>query len=82
MKNTPQVPNPSAFPRPEDYSAPGMSLRDYFAAMAMQALVHTTEARFWMDTKENAANRAASDCDNVVLDAYRIADAMLEEREQ
>ncbi len=59
-----------------------MSLRDYFAASAMQAMVQATEAKYWSDPKAFAANRASEDCDNVALDAYRVADAMLEAREE
>jgi hypothetical protein len=45
----------------------GMTLRDYFAAKAMQSLVHEG----WKDAVEIMSLRA-----------YRIADAMLEAREQ
>jgi hypothetical protein len=46
----------------------GMTLRDYFAAKAMQA--KTFSVRPYDDTKE------------IARDAYRMADAMLEAREK
>lgn len=45
----------------------GMTLRDYFAAKAMQGLLAGTKT---------------SDCMMIVKDAYAIADAMLKAREQ
>lgn len=49
----------------------GMSLRDYFAALAMQAMVSsvTYEEGGWAQ-------------DNIAQQAYDMADAMLKEREQ
>ena len=61
--------NPAAFPSP--YSLPeteGMTLRDYFAAKAMQALLSDTDWRLDMDIKDTAKA------------AYMTADAMLEAR--
>lgn len=61
--------NPAAFPLP--YSLPeteGMTLRDYFAAKAMQALLSDTDWRLDMDIKDTAKA------------AYMTADAMLEAR--
>jgi Mrp family chromosome partitioning ATPase len=73
--------NPPAFPRPfstadsidPDVYYPanvGMTLRDYFAAKAMQALLSDTE---WLTDKviKDAAKAA-----------YIMADAMLKEREE
>ena len=47
----------------------GMTLRDYFAAKAMQAIL---------------TNHRLEDCDDfqVAINAYQMADAMLQEREQ
>jgi len=50
------------------YYEPGMSLRDYFAAKAMQSLL---SAFLGDQIKENA---------NIESTAYQIADAMLAER--
>ena len=47
----------------------GMTLRDYFAAKAMQALLSDSDWRQDMDIKDTA------------LAAYKTADAMLKERE-
>jgi hypothetical protein len=70
--------NPPAFPRPysEDdvdghcYKAHvGMTLRDYMAAKAMQALLSDPDWRQDMDIKDTA------------FAAYKTADAMLKARE-
>ena len=47
----------------------GMTLRDYFAAKAMQALIYRPESEYWT-TEE------------IAIDAYSYADEMLKEREQ
>jgi hypothetical protein len=72
--------NPQAFPRPHsvddvdsDLSYPahaGMTLRDYFAAKAMQPLMEKSGG-YW--AKENL--------DRYATVAYEMADAMLEARE-
>ena len=49
----------------------GMSLRDYFAAKAMHAMLNNDIRREQMAT-----------CPNVAKDAYRMANAMLAERER
>ena len=62
--------NPPAFPSGYDVPEnPGMSLRDYFAAKAMQALLSDSDWRQDMDFKDTA------------FAAYRQADAMLKARE-
>jgi hypothetical protein len=48
----------------------GMTLRDYFAARAMQALLSDSDWRHDMDIKDTA------------LAAYKTADAMMKEREE
>ena len=74
--------NPLAFPLPSQYvipgrgaidnSQPGMTLRDYFAAKAMQSII-----TFGRDDIFNETNWAAA----VAASAYKHADAMLKERE-
>ena len=64
-----------AFPRnghPDKNDLPidGMSIRDYFAAKAMQGLLSYTFAN----------DRYHGDLKHCVFDAYEIADAMLEAR--
>jgi hypothetical protein len=61
--------NPPAFPQPVEIIGRGMSMRDYFAAKAMHAMLNNDIRREEMAT-----------CKNVAKDAYRMADAMLEER--
>ncbi len=61
--------NPHAFPlHPEYYDEDclGMTLRDYFAAKAMQGMM---------------VDVYASDCDYIAKTAYAMADAMLKARE-
>lgn len=53
------------------YSSSGMSLRDYFAAKAMHAMLNNDIRREEMATVSNVAR-----------DAYRMADAMLAERDK
>lgn len=76
--------NPPAFPSPPIYGATddrceqrdGMTLRDYFAATAVNALaslpLHQFAETFVGETKAQAVAR----------NAYLIADAMLAEREK
>jgi len=75
--------NPSAFPIPDLYTNdgigisegwPGMTLRDYFAARAMQAALEAMPPRSF----ETAAEMGAL----VAEAAYLIADAMLSARTQ
>jgi hypothetical protein len=65
--------NPPAFPchldTPSEYD--GMTLRDYFAAQAMQALLR--------QYPDHLMNSPASE---VASDAYSMADAMLAAREE
>lgn len=67
--------NPAAFPIPHDdrpgaYPAePGMSLRDYFAAKALQGICASSPDSSW--TNERLA-----------AEAYGLADAMLKERDK
>ena len=69
MKTTPE--NPPAFPFVEPPTTcnvnTGMTLRDYFAAKAMHALVADSDGEF-------------DRLDEVPQYAYQIADAMLKER--
>lgn len=66
--------NPDAFPLPEAFNSlgmsyegsPGMSLRDYFAAQALPAIV--------------TALGGLSSPDNIAEGCYMMADAMLAER--
>ena len=74
--------NPAAFPSPgvvmsddrQQGAYEGMTLRDYFAAAAMQALITGPERKD--DHYEEEQNEAT------VVRAYIIADAMLKERER
>ena len=64
--------NPPAFPRPHSgnsqFAQVGMTLRDYFAAKAMQGML-----------SENSGIRYPTD--ELVDFAYKVADAMLKARE-
>jgi hypothetical protein len=61
--------NPPAFPNPHYREAPGMTLRDYFAAQAMQAIVSTVP------------HLAVINPEHAAIEAYEYADAMLKARE-
>jgi len=65
MKDMPAFPNEgfNGWGEPQE----GMTLRDYFAAKALQALIRADQFRTH---------------DNVAKDAYGYADAMLKAREQ
>jgi hypothetical protein len=60
--------NEAAFPNPHLRDGSGMTLLDYFAAKAMQALLSDSDWRQDMDFKDTA------------LAAYKTADAMLKAR--
>lgn len=55
-------------PNPEQGGPPGMDMRDYFAAAAMEILLHAHEP-------------LGSNLDPLADHAYRLADAMLRARE-
>jgi hypothetical protein len=67
--------NPPAFPNESNagniWNDKGMTLRDYFAAKAMQGLIHHFDFGTFRDDPERLA-----------LWAYDAADAMLKAREQ
>ena len=60
-----------AFPRPATWSNPGMTLRDYFAGLAMQKV--GPQSAYNMRDNEPSA-------DFVARKSYEYADAMLKER--
>jgi hypothetical protein len=60
--------NEKAFPNPHLRDDSGITMRDYFAARAMQALLSDSDWRQDMDIKDTA------------LAAYKTADAMMKER--
>lgn len=55
---------------------PGMSLRDWFAGLAMQSLITTVAL------ERHSTNPGLSIPDGIALDAYALADAMLKTREE
>ena len=64
--------NEKAFPNPHLRDGSGMTLRDYFAAKAMQAFISS-----WVSRGDYPAT------DMVVVEhAYSMADAMLKAREE
>ena len=65
MRNE-EMNNPPAFPNPHLRDDSGMTLRDYFAARAMQGMM--------VDVEQPR-------CDYIADIAYEMADAMLKERE-
>lgn len=64
----------SAFPIPaSDMQGTGMSLRDYFAAKAMQAMIGNTD--------KDGMSRGSNGVSKFAKYAYEYADAMLKARE-
>jgi hypothetical protein len=74
MKNT------TAFPINKNDDTDGMTLRDYFAAKAMQGLIPTYDEN--MVKRELAHTLHLKWTEQLVTEAYNIADAMLKEREK
>lgn len=61
-----------AFPVPYDSELQGITIRDYFAAMAMQAII---------TIRPNTFREGEGFGSDVAMDAYFMADAMMVERE-
>lgn len=84
MENQEKKPqNPSTFPVYERNIAgdmhliePGMTLRDYFAAKAMNGLMssYSCASSLYSEIRTNA--------ENIAKVSYKLADAMLKEREK
>jgi len=78
--------NPSAFPEPfvndpnlAISNTPGMTLRDYFAAKAMQGFLTNNNLGNVLEKSGAKTMEDADDC--IAITAYRLADAMLKQRE-
>ncbi len=79
--------NPPAFPSSNEVTLndwvssghSGMSLRDYFAARAMQGMFVT--AIDWIPTGKKADEESLKIYKDLAFDAYAMADAMLKARE-
>lgn len=79
-----------AFPLPENYSDSGMSLRDYFAAKAMQCILNNRHIYVPLIRKIQESdimqNKELIPADIIKLDvselSYKYADAMLKQREK
>jgi hypothetical protein len=69
MKNPPAFPVQSIYIEDQETNSRGMTLRDYFAAKAMQALLSDTDWRLDMDMEDTAKA------------AYMTADEMMKARE-
>lgn len=74
MNNPPAFPVQSIYIEDQETNSRGMTLRDYFAAKAMQAIINETSINV-------GPNAQADDLWNAKV-AYRYADAMLKAREQ
>lgn len=74
MEENKKPENPQAFPFEYDRTYEqdrGMTLRDYFAAKAMESIV----------SKYNSAKDTVNDAMDISKTAYSVADAMLKQRE-
>jgi hypothetical protein len=80
MENTKEkTENPGAFPSDWDIKS-GMTLRDYFAAKAMQAIL--THENIGLYLKESGAKTMEDGDRGISITSYRLADAMLKERQK
>lgn len=86
MEENKKPDNPAAFPILDPNSSfynVGMTLRDYFAAKAMQAIVqnyyHSTESQKYIC--QAWLGRKGTVKEHISIDSYAIADAMLKQRE-
>jgi hypothetical protein len=69
-----------AFPNPHLIGESGMTLRDYFAAKAMQSFIQWHQQRVLLqEFKYEEASYCWSD-EDVAYKAYEMADAMMEAR--
>lgn len=76
----PAFPNTQTFDTGDDafeQTFPGMTLRDYFAAKAMQAIV----GEYYADGDRSADNQRVPTVLGAAESAYEFADAMLKARE-
>lgn len=70
--------SPPAFPTYlADNMAHGMTLRDYFAAAAMQAIMNS---KFYSNMSESIGWEEIAEWHNLAEECYGVADAMLTER--
>ncbi len=86
MKEDKKPLNPSAFPNDihesmndSEYKHKGMTLRDYFAAKAMQGMIQDEKLREMFALKGNQSNTDWMDI--LSENSFYIADAMLKQRE-
>jgi len=75
--------NPQAFPHlwsciKDEVIEDGMTLRDYFAAKAMQSLVSNSQSHGVIVEKAMADSQTTSETTAIL--SYKIAEAMLKER--
>jgi hypothetical protein len=72
--------SPPAFPTYlADNMAHGMTLRDYFAAAAMQAIMNS---KFYSDMSDNIGWEEIAEWHNLAEECYGVANAMLKAREE
>jgi hypothetical protein len=72
--------SPPAFPTYlADNMAHGMTLRDYFAAAAMQAIMNS---KFYSDMSEDIGWEEIAEWHNLAEECYGVANAMLKAREE
>ena len=72
--------SPPAFPTYLDNNmAHGMSLRDYFAAAAMQAIMNS---KFYSDMSDSIGWEEIAEWHSLGEECYGVADAMLKAREE
>jgi len=70
------IKNQAAFPISKETVVNGMTLRDYFAAKAMQAMITGISAK-----NELSIDVVADFVDDLAINAYTYADLMLKQRD-
>jgi hypothetical protein len=72
--------SPPAFPTYlADNMAHGMSLRDYFAAAAMQSIMNS---KFYSDMSDSIGWQEIAEWHDLAEECYGVADAMMKAREE
>jgi hypothetical protein len=79
MEENKKPDNPDAFPTPNDRWSDGMTLRDYFAAKAMQGFISDRE--MYMAIMMDRKTSDLSPDEYIANQSYNLADAMLKQRE-
>ena len=84
MNNPPAFPVQSVYIEDQETNSRGMTLRDYFAAKAMEKLIEKKHDSIFKILKKSYEHDDAIEMSQLMVAdmAYKWADAMMKEREQ